>query len=86
MVEPNGFQAILSGVGVKNPVLEFLPENHKVFEGDKVYTSGKEGIFKPGIPIGEIKLENDIIEVLFFSDLNQISFVNINLTEPSSNQ
>ncbi len=86
IVEPSGNHAILNGHGNKNATLEYLPENNKTKDGDIVYTSGKEGIFKPGIPIGEIKLENDIIEVLFFSDLNQISFVNINLTEPSSNQ
>jgi rod shape-determining protein MreC len=86
IVEPSGDHAILSGHGSKNATLEYLPENHKTKDGDNVYTSGKEGIFKPGIPIGEVKLENDIIEVLFFSDLNQISFVNINLTEPNLNK
>ena len=44
-----------------------------------VYISGKEGIFSPGIPVGEVKIVNNIIEVLLFSDLSQITFVNINL-------
>ena len=34
------------------PTLEYLPENHTIQNGDKIYTSGKEGIFSSGIPIG----------------------------------
>ena len=86
IVEPSGNHGILSGHGSKNATLEYLPENNKTKDGDTVYTSGKEGIFKPGIPIGKVKLEKKIIEVLFFSNLDQISFININLTKPSVNK
>jgi rod shape-determining protein MreC len=86
IVEPSGSHGILSGHGNKNASLEYLPENHKVQDGDIVYTSGKEGIFAVGIPIGEIKKINRKIEVLLFSDLSQISFVNINLKELNSGQ
>ena len=48
-------------------------------DGDKVYTSGKEGIFFPGIPIGEIRVDQSKLKVILFSDLSQITFVNINL-------
>ena len=86
IVEPSGNHGILSGHGSKNATLEYLPENNKINDGDIVYTSGKEGIFKPGIPIGKVKSEKKIIEVLFFSDLDQISFININLTKPNANK
>ena len=56
-IEPSGHQAILSGRGTKEPTLEYLPKNHQVQSGNKVYTSGKEGIFAPGIPIGEVKID-----------------------------
>ena len=79
IVEPSGHHAILSGHGKSKPDLEYLPENHNIKDGDKVYTSGKEGIFSPGTPIGEVKIKNDIITVLLFSDLSQITFVNVNL-------
>ena len=74
---PSAHHAILSGHGIKNPTLEYLPENNNIQDGDKVYISGKEGIFSPGIPIGEVKIENDIIKVLLFSDLSQITFINV---------
>ena len=76
---PSENHAILSGHGADYPTLEYLPKNHTVKAGDKIYTSGKEGIFSPGIPIGEVEFENNIAKVLLFSDLSQITFVNIKL-------
>ena len=81
IIEPDGFQAILSGSGSKNPILEFLPENHKVQEGNKVYTSGKEGIFSAGIPIGKITKSEGTLSVSLNSDLSQIMYVNIYLKD-----
>ena len=69
----------------KNPSLEFLPENHKIKTGNKVYTSGKEGIFSPGIPIGETFLEKNQVEVFLFSDLDQVTFVNVDLNKLDEN-
>ena len=81
MTEPSAHHAILSGHGESEPTLEYLPKNHNIQDGEKVYTSGKEGIFSPGIPIGEVKIEDDVIKVLLFSDLSQITFINVNLDD-----
>ena len=79
VIEPSGYHAILSGHNDEFPTLEFLPENHSVQFKDIVYTSGKEGIFLPGLPIGEARIESGKIVVSLFSDLSQITFVNIML-------
>ena len=79
ITEPSAYHAILNGRGIRKPILVYLPEKHTIQNGDKVYTSGKAGIFTPGIPIGEIKIVKEMIKVILFSDLNQITFVNINL-------
>jgi len=79
LIEPSGHHAILSGRGTNEPTLEYLPKNHKVQSGDKVYTSGKEGIFAPGIPIGKVKVDDEKIFTSLFSDISQIMFININL-------
>ena len=86
IIEASGTHSILSGHGNLNPTLEYLPENHNVKAGDKVYTSGKEGIFEPGIPVGEVIFKNSQFEVLLFSDISQISFVNINLGDSIQNK
>ena len=86
VIEPSAHHAILSGHGSNHPTLEYLPENHSIEDGNKVYTSGKDGIFLPGIPVGEVKKENGISKVLLFSDLEQITFVNINLKDFDSEE
>ena len=86
LIEPSANHAILSGHGANKPTLEYLPGKHTIQDGDKVYTSGKGGIFSPGIPVGKVAIENDLITVLLFSDLSQITFVNINLGETNKNK
>tara|TARA_B110000196_G_C20662523_1_gene438071 strand:- start:125 stop:553 length:429 start_codon:yes stop_codon:yes gene_type:complete len=77
---PSTHHAILNGHGKDKPTLEYLPEHHNIQNGDKIYTSGKEGIFAPGIPIGKVIIEDNLVKVLLFSDLNQISFINVDLS------
>ena len=86
MSEPSGNHAILSGRGTNEPTLEYLLENHAIQAGDKIYTSGKGGIFSPGIPVGIAKNEDSVVKVLLFSDLSQITFVNIKLGELNKNK
>ena len=86
ITEPSMYHAILSGHGKNEPTLEYLPENNNIQSGDKIYTSGKEGIFSPGIPIGAAKIENNIVKVLLFSDLSQITFINVNLGDLEKNK
>ncbi len=70
-----GAQAILSGSGSNNPILEYLPEDYEILEDINVFASGKDGIFTPGTPIGKT---NEDGEVELFVDPNQLSFVTVN--------
>jgi rod shape-determining protein MreC len=79
LIAPSGVHAILSGRGKREPLLEYLPKDHNIRDGNKIYTSGKEGVFSPGVPIGEVNIKDNFISVSLFSDLNQITFVNVNL-------
>ena len=38
ITEPSALHAILSGHGTEDPTLEYLPENHQIQHGDKIYT------------------------------------------------
>jgi len=77
VISPNGDQAILSGIGKRNPSLEYLPEKFEVQEENSVYTSGKDGVLFSGISIGKVILENDRVAVKLFTDPSQIFFVNV---------
>ena len=72
-------QAILSGKSKNNPNLEYLPEQFTPQEGLTDFTSGKDGIFIPGIPIGKTIIDDEKVKVKLFSDPNQLSFVTVQL-------
>ena len=77
IVEPHGYQAIMSGTGKEHALLDFLPKNSQLEVGNLVFTSGADGIFYPGIPIGKVELIEDEFYVKFFSDLSQLYLTNI---------
>ena len=70
-------QAILSGSGEKKPKLEYLPDKFIMADEETVFSSGKDGIFAAGIPVGKTLKNQDVVEVNLFSDPNQLSFLNI---------
>ncbi len=74
----DGTQAILKGNGETKPLLEYLPEGYTVEEGVDVFTSGKDGIFSPGSPIGITTVKG---EVKLFSEPSQLSFVKVDLSK-----
>ena len=83
MISPKGSQAILSGRGEDKPKLEYLPEKFELNDKNLVFTSGKDGIFFEGIPVGNVIFEDNKIKVKLFSDSNQVSFVNVVLDKSS---
>ena len=85
MIEPSGAKAIMSGTGKDYAILDFLPKNQKLENDNIVYTSGSDGIFSAGIPIGKIKLFEKKYRVEFFSDLSQINFIKVKLKKEKNN-
>ena len=83
VISPSGEQAILSGIGQKNPTLEYLPDGFQNVDDLTVYTSGKDGVLFPGISIGKIIRDEDDesdegrIKVKLFSDPTQVLYVNV---------
>ena len=73
----DGVQAILKGSGGSNPILEYLPDGFIIEEGVDVFTSGKDGIFYPGSPIGKTTVDK---EVKLFSESSQLSFVKVDIS------
>tara|TARA_B100001996_G_C18601949_1_gene570179 strand:+ start:65 stop:931 length:867 start_codon:yes stop_codon:yes gene_type:complete len=81
VIEKSGVHAILAGSGTEKPKLEYLPEGFELSENFTIFTSGKDGIFPPGIPIGKVNLNDNSLEVELFSSSSQLSFVNVILTK-----
>ena len=79
IIEPGAIEAILSGTGQHNGVIQYTKEKYIIDKESVVYTSGSGGLFKSGIPIGTIEnIDIDILQkVSFFSDFSQLRFVKI---------
>ena len=73
ILEPGNVQSILSGTGKNNGKIEYFEKDYIIKEKKIIFTSGSGGIFKSGIPVGEIENKN----IKFFSDLSQLTFVKI---------
>ena len=81
-IEPGGIQSIMSGTGKEYGDIQYFKNQTNLSEGDIVYTSGAGGVFKSGIPIGKISLnQNKNIQINYFTDFSQLRFVKISLFE-----
>ena len=78
-IDPGNYQSILSGSGKDFGKIQYKKENIKLETGNLVYTSGSGGIFKSGIPIGKIQINNEKKQefVEFFSELSQLTFIKL---------
>jgi rod shape-determining protein MreC len=50
----NGLRAVLAGAGRGAMELKFLPANADVQVGDRLMTSGLDGIYLPGLPVAQV--------------------------------
>ena len=77
-LDPNESQAILEGRGNDLLSLNYLPDGFTEKENETVFTSGKDGVFLPGIPVGKTKInKNGELNIELFADINQLNFVKI---------
>jgi len=83
IIEPIGIHVIVSGNGKTQGVIEYLKDENypKLNDELNIYTSGVAGVFKAGIPIGKLKLNDKEMFVDFFTDLSQLDFVKILIKE-----
>ena len=82
LLEPIDIHAVLSGTGKNHGIIEYTKDEYKQkIDGNEmiVYTSGYGGLFKPGLPVGKININNinKDSEVSFFSDFRQLDYVKI---------
>ena len=84
-IEPGSIQAILSGTGKNNGIIQYSKENLPINTGSIVFTSGAGGLFKEGIPIGKIAEINNKKIINFFSDFSQLGFVKVVLYSKEKN-
>ena len=79
IVEPNAVFSILSGTGKDYGVIQYSKKFEDIKNESIVYTSGAGSLFKAGIPIGRMNMNNlsDEKKIEFFSDFSQLKFVKV---------
>jgi len=79
IVQDTDINVILSGNGSKSDfILEYLPEDFLLEPNKIIYTSGKDGFLKTGMPVAETYLdENNKIKVKSLTDPQQALIVHI---------
>jgi len=80
-IAPQNVQAIITGSGENYGEIKYIKEglDNKFNDKSIVYTSGTGAIFKSGIPIGKLKIEEGEtakkFKVEFYSDFSQLKYV-----------
>jgi len=79
IIEPNAIFSILSGTGKDYGVIQYSKKYEDITSESVIYTSGVGNLFKAGIPIGRMNINNlsEEKKVEFFSDFSQLKFVKI---------
>ena len=79
IIEDTDINVILAGRGNKNDfTLEYLPENFLLSANKIIFTSGKDGFLKSGMPVAETYLDkNNIVKIRSLVDPQQASIVHI---------
>ena len=88
IVEPNAVFSILSGTGKDYGIIQYSKKYEDIKNESVIYTSGAGNLFKAGIPIGRININNlsDEEKVEFFSDFSQLKFVKVVSFKKSENK
>jgi len=79
IVEPNTVFSILSGTGKDYGIIQYSKKYENIKRESIIYTSGAGSLFKAGIPIGRMNINNlnDEKKVEFFSDFSQLKFIKV---------
>ena len=88
IVEPNTVISILSGTGKDYGIIQYSKKYEDIKNESVIYTSGAGSLFKAGIPIGRMNINNlsDEKKVDFFSDFSQLKFVKVVSFKKSENK
>ena len=79
IIQDSDINVILAGRGNKNNfTLEYLPDNFTIEPNKIIFTSGKDGFLKTGMPVAETYLnKKNEIRVRSLTDPQQASIVHV---------
>jgi rod shape-determining protein MreC len=84
-IQPSGQQALLMGDNTQAPILEFLESPEDISAGDRIVTSGDDGLFPPGLLVGQVVQTTDgRLRARLSADLARLRFLRVMRSHPGT--
>ncbi|PWK59261.1 rod shape-determining protein MreC [Roseicyclus mahoneyensis] len=84
-IQPSGQQALLMGDNTQAPILEFIEAPEDISAGDRIVTSGDDGLFPPGLLVGQVVETTDRrLRARLSADLARLSFLRVLRSHPGT--
>ena len=76
-ITPGNIQAIVVGNGKNSGEIKYIKDNlvEDIQDQSIGYTSGSGDLFKSGVPVGRLKIDNGKFILNFYSDFSQLKYV-----------
>lgn len=82
-VQPSGQRALLVGDNSVAPLLEFVENPDQVRPGDRVVSSGDDGLFASGLLVGQVALDRDgRFRVRLAADYGRLEYLRVLRAQP----
>jgi rod shape-determining protein MreC len=84
-IQPSGQQALLMGDNTQAPILDFIESPEDIQAGDRIVTSGDDGLFPPGLLVGQVVETTDRrLRARLSADLARLSFLRVMRSHPGT--
>lgn len=84
-IEPSGQRALLMGDNSQAPVLDFIEAPEDIRAGDRIITSGEEGLFPPGLLVGQVVETTDrVLRARLAADMTRLNFLRVMRSHPGT--
>ncbi len=78
VLEDSGQNVIMAGANEEKPRLIHLPQDSRISEGARLFTSGFGGVYPNGLPIGRvIKKKDKSLGVMLFTQFDKLRIVRV---------
>jgi rod shape-determining protein MreC len=84
-IEPSGQRALLMGDNSQAPMLDFIEALEDIKAGDRIITSGEDGLFPPGLLVGQVVETPDrILRARLAADMARLNFLRVMRSHPGT--
>ncbi|MEY3005516.1 MAG: hypothetical protein RLZZ491_2692 [Pseudomonadota bacterium] len=84
-IQPSGQQALLMGDNTQAPALDFIEAPEDIRPGDRIVTSGDDGLFPPGLLVGQVVETTDrILRARLAADMSRLNFLRVMRSHPGT--